>query len=114
VEELIARFAADQGIERREVSDEEILQRCTYPMINEGAKILEEGIAQRASDIDVIWVNGYGWPRYRGGPMWWADHHGLDRIVAAYETFAARDGGGWEIASSLTRLASAGRGFLDG
>ena len=114
VEELIARFAADQGIERREVSNEEILQRCTYPMINEGAKILEEGIAQRASDIDVIWVNGYGWPRYRGGPMWWADHHGLDRIVAAYETFAARDRGGWEIASSLTRLASAGRGFLDG
>ena len=114
VEELIARFADDQGIERRDVSDEEILQRCTYPMINEGAKILEEGIAQRASDIDVIWVNGYGWPRYRGGPMCWADHHGLDRIVAAYETFAVRDGGGWEIAPSLARLASAGRGFLDG
>ena len=62
---------------RREISDEEIVERTLYPMVNEGAKILEEGIAQRASDIDVIWLYGYGWPIYRGGPMFWADTVGL-------------------------------------
>src|SRR5947208_7650142 len=69
-----------QGFERREISDDEIVERTLYTIVNEGAKILEEGIAQRASDIDVVWVYGYGWPVYRGGPMFWADTVGLDNI----------------------------------
>ena len=73
VEKIILDFAAKKGINRRTISDEEILERCIYPMINEGAKILEEGKAQRASDIDIVWINGYGWPVYRGGPMFYGD-----------------------------------------
>ena len=81
VQQIIEDFAAKQGVERREISDQEIVERTLYTMVNEGAKILEEGIAQRASDIDVVWVYGYGWPVYRGGPMFWADREGLARIV---------------------------------
>ncbi|HET7576657.1 MAG TPA: 3-hydroxyacyl-CoA dehydrogenase NAD-binding domain-containing protein [Sphingomicrobium sp.] len=81
VQEIIEKFAAEKGVERREISDEEIVERTLYTMVNEGAKILEEGIAQRASDIDVVWVYGYGWPVYRGGPMFWADSVGLQKIV---------------------------------
>jgi 3-hydroxyacyl-CoA dehydrogenase len=81
VQEIIEDFAKKQGGERREISDQEIVERTLYTMVNEGAKILEEGIAQRASDVDVVWVYGYGWPVYRGGPMFWADTEGLDRIV---------------------------------
>ena len=82
VQQVIEDFAAKKGIERREISDQEIVERTLYTMVNEGAKILEEGIAQRASDIDVVWVYGYGWPVYRGGPMYWADSVGLAEIVA--------------------------------
>jgi 3-hydroxyacyl-CoA dehydrogenase len=83
VQDIIEKFAAEQGIERREISDQEIVERTIYPMVNEGAKILEEGMAQRASDIDVVWVYGYGWPVYKGGPMYWADNiEGLTKIVA--------------------------------
>ena len=81
VQQIIEDFAKNQGVERREISDEEIIERTLYTMVNEGAKILEEGIAQRASDIDVVWVYGYGWPVYRGGPMFWADGVGLQKIV---------------------------------
>ena len=81
VQAIIEEFATKQGVERREISDEEIVERTLYTMVNEGAKILEEGIAQRASDIDVVWVYGYGWPVYRGGPMFWADSVGLQKIV---------------------------------
>jgi 3-hydroxyacyl-CoA dehydrogenase len=81
VQQIIEDFAKKQGVERRQISDEEIVERTLYTMVNEGAKILEEGIAQRASDIDVVWVYGYGWPVYRGGPMFWADTVGLDKIV---------------------------------
>ena len=77
VAQIIEDFARKQSVERREISDEEIVERTLYTMVNEGAKILEEGIAQRASDIDVVWVYGYGWPVYRGGPMFWADTIGL-------------------------------------
>ena len=76
VQQIIEDFAKKQGVERREISDQEIVERTLYTMVNEGAKILEEGIAQRASDIDVVWVYGYGWPVYRGGPMFWADTEG--------------------------------------
>ena len=81
VQQIIEDFAKQQGVERRQISDQEIVERTLYSMVNEGAKILEEGIAQRASDIDVVWVYGYGWPVYRGGPMFWADTEGLDKIV---------------------------------
>jgi 3-hydroxyacyl-CoA dehydrogenase len=81
VQQIIEDFAKKKGVERREISDEEIVERTLYTMVNEGAKILEEGIAQRASDVDVVWVYGYGWPVYRGGPMFWADTVGLDKIV---------------------------------
>jgi 3-hydroxyacyl-CoA dehydrogenase len=81
VQQIIEDFAKKQGVERRQISDEEIVERTLYTMVNEGAKILEEGIAQRASDIDVVWVYGYGWPVYRGGPMFWADTIGPDKIV---------------------------------
>jgi 3-hydroxyacyl-CoA dehydrogenase len=81
VQQIIEDFAKKQGVDRRQISDEEIVERTLYTMVNEGAKILEEGIAQRASDVDVVWVYGYGWPVYRGGPMFWADTVGLDTIV---------------------------------
>jgi len=81
VKQIIEDFAKKQGVERREISDEEIVERTLYTMVNEGAKILEEGIAQRASDVDVVWVYGYGWPVYRGGPMFWADTVGPGKIV---------------------------------
>ena len=85
VKQIIAEFAAKAGKEQREISKDEIRERLLYPMVNEGAKILEEGMAQRASDIDVVWINGYGWPLYTGGPMFWADTVGLDKVVAGLE-----------------------------
>jgi len=81
VQQIIEDFAKKQGVTRREITDQEIVERTLYTMVNEGAKILEEGIAQRASDIDVVWVYGYGWPVYRGGPMFWADTEGAAKIV---------------------------------
>ena len=81
VQQIIEDFAKKQGVERREINEQEIVERTLYTMVNEAAKILEEGIAQRASDVDVVWVYGYGWPVYRGGPMFWADTEGLDKIV---------------------------------
>ncbi|HTU12183.1 MAG TPA: 3-hydroxyacyl-CoA dehydrogenase NAD-binding domain-containing protein [Allosphingosinicella sp.] len=88
VEALIADFAARSGKAPRPVNPQEVIERLFYPLVNEGAKILEEGIAQRASDIDVVWLNGYGWPASTGGPMFWADRIGLDRIVAALDRHA--------------------------
>ena len=79
---MIRAFGAEQGVTPRTVSDQEVLERCLYPMVNEGAKILKEGIAIRASDIDVVWINGYGWPMYTGGPMFWADTVGLAEVAA--------------------------------
>lgn len=81
VQKIIEDFRAKEGVQAREISDQEIMERTLYTMVNEGAKILEEGMAQRASDIDVVWVYGYGWPVYRGGPMHWADSEGLAKIV---------------------------------
>ena len=109
VEQIIKTFAIGKGIEQREVSDQEVLERCLYPMVNEGAKILEEGIAIRGSDIDVTWVNGYGWPVYRGGPMHWADSVGLAEIVEKIEGYSASLGGRhWELSPLLARLAEEG------
>jgi 3-hydroxyacyl-CoA dehydrogenase len=85
VQAIIADFAKRSGETQREIGDAEILERLLYPMVNEGALILEEGMAQRASDIDVVWLNGYGWPSYTGGPMFWADTVGLDKVVEGLE-----------------------------
>ncbi|MBN9788708.1 3-hydroxyacyl-CoA dehydrogenase [Pseudonocardia sp. TMWB2A] len=85
VQAIIDEFAAKSGKPKRDISDEEIIERTLYPMVNEGAKILAEGKAQRASDVDVVWIYGYGWPVYRGGPMFWADLEGADKIVAGLE-----------------------------
>ncbi|MFM1982938.1 MAG: hypothetical protein RJB22_1657 [Pseudomonadota bacterium] len=82
---IIEEFRSRSNLAKREISDQEIIERTLYPMVNEGYKILEEGKAQRASDIDVVWIYGYGWPVYRGGPMFWGDLEGADKIVAALE-----------------------------
>lgn len=114
VNELVLQVSADNGFIRRDVSDQEILERCMYPLINEGAKILEEGLAQRASDIDVIWMYGYGFPRYRGGPMFWADLVGLDTIYHMMRRLHDEHGDYWlEPAPLLKQLAEQGRGFGD-
>ena len=112
VEELIVKESKAQGIQRRKIADEEILARCIYPMINEGAKILQEGIAIRASDIDTIWINGYGFPAYRGGPMFYADTVGVKKVHDAIVKFRGEHGAVWEPAALLTRLAGQGKGFL--
>ena len=113
VEKIIEETSKKLGITRRAIADQEILERCLYPMINEGAKILEEKMAQRSLDIDVIWVNGYGWPVYRGGPMWWADNVvGLKTIHDALLRY--RDASGdpfWEPAALLKKLVQDGKKF---
>jgi len=112
VEKIIVDVATEQGITRRFISDEEILQRLLYPMVNEGAKILEEKIAIRASDIDVIWVYGYGWPVYRGGPMFWADQLGLKNVRDKLNEFRKQSGDAfWTPAPFLDRLANEGKSF---
>jgi 3-hydroxyacyl-CoA dehydrogenase len=82
VEALIKKFGEERQIQMRDISKEEILERCLYPMINEGFKILEEGMAIRASDIDIVWTNGYGWPVYEGGPMFYGNLVGYDKVLA--------------------------------
>jgi 3-hydroxyacyl-CoA dehydrogenase len=113
VEDIIADFAKKEGVEQRGVSDREILERLTYPMINEGAKILEEGMAQRASDIDIVWINGYGWPAWTGGPMFWAGQQGLDTVVAALKRHAPRLGEDFQIAKLLQDKAAKGETFTE-
>ncbi|PYM27142.1 MAG: 3-hydroxyacyl-CoA dehydrogenase [Candidatus Rokuibacteriota bacterium] len=112
VEKIIVDVATDQGITRRHITDEEILQRLLYPMVNEGAKILDEKVAIRASDIDVIWVYGYGWPVYRGGPMFWADQIGLKAVRDKMAELQKATGDAfWTPAPLLKRLADEGKGF---
>ena len=113
VEGLIEELAAKKGIQRRTVSDQEILQRCIYPMINEGAKILQEGIAIRASDIDIVWVNGYGWPVYRGGPMFYGDTVGLSEVLAKMREFEAAFGADFKPARMLETMAQESKRFQD-
>ncbi|MBY0294598.1 MAG: enoyl-CoA hydratase/isomerase family protein [Methylobacterium sp.] len=112
-EEIIARVAARQGVAQKPASDQEILERCLYPMVNEGAKILEEGKAIRASDIDIVWINGYGWPVYRGGPMFWADGIGLRRVLERLRAYEALYGDAFKPSPLLERLAADGKGFKD-
>jgi 3-hydroxyacyl-CoA dehydrogenase len=105
VAEIIEDFRQHSNKAKREISDQEIIERTLYPMVNEGALILSEGKAQRASDIDVVWIYGYGWPVYRGGPMFWAGLEGTDKIVAALEKH------GFAVAPLLKEKAEAKSGF---
>ncbi len=112
VEELIVRHSAAVGRTRRTISDREILQRCLYALINEGAKILEERIVQTADDIDMVWLHGYGFPRYRGGPLFWADTIGAASLIDGMKAFAREFGAEyWAAAPMLARMARDGTGF---
>ncbi|GAA5237007.1 3-hydroxyacyl-CoA dehydrogenase [Verticiella sediminum] len=113
VEKLIQQFRAEQGITPRKVSDAEVIERCMYALVNEGARILEEGIAARASDVDVVYLNGYGFPALRGGPMHYAEQVGLPEVVRKLRQFAAEPGAdpSWQPAPLLVRLAEQGQGF---
>jgi 3-hydroxyacyl-CoA dehydrogenase len=104
---IIDEFRAREGVEPREIPDREIVERTLYTMVNEGAKILEEGMAQRASDIDVVWVYGYGWPVYRGGPMFWADTEGLGKIVDGLRNQQPRLGPDFTLSELLVDKAEA-------
>ncbi|MFZ2827863.1 3-hydroxyacyl-CoA dehydrogenase NAD-binding domain-containing protein [Hydrogenophaga sp.] len=112
-EQLIADYRAANGITPRKISDEEIVERCLFALVNEGARILEEGIAARASDIDLVYLNGYGFPLHRGGPMLYADTVGLPQVVRSLRRFAAEPGAdaSWQPAPLLVRLAEAGQSF---
>ena len=110
-EQIIKDFIAKMGVNPRHISDEEILERCLYPMVNEGAKLLEEGKAIRASDIDVVWENGYGWPVYRGGPMWWGEHVGLGKVLERMKEFQAQMGDVFKPSPLLEKLVAEGKGF---
>jgi len=110
---MIHKRAAEAGISRHPISAEEIVERCIYIMVNEGARILEDGIAIRASDIDVVYLNGYGFPRHRGGPMWYADAIGLKKVYERICHFHQRHGELWRPAPLLTQLAQKGKSFAD-
>jgi 3-hydroxyacyl-CoA dehydrogenase len=109
---IIAKVSADLGYTRRDFSDDEILKRCMYPLINIGAKLLEEGHALRAGDIDTVYVNGYGFPTFVGGPMWFADTQGLENVLADMERFFEETGDEvWKPSGLLKKLVSEGKNF---
>jgi len=110
---LIRQWTSDAGIPQRPISSEEIVERCIYTLVNEGARILEEGIALRAVDIDIIYLNGYGFPAHRGGPMWYADTVGLKKVYERIREFQQRLGNWWEPAPLLQRLAEQGKTFAE-
>jgi 3-hydroxyacyl-CoA dehydrogenase len=111
VTKIIEQVAAEFGVKRRRVADEEIMPRMLFPLVNEGAKILEERIALRASDIDVVYCHGYGFPKHLGGPMFWAERQGFDRIIAMMKELAQRFGPRYRPAPLLERLAASGKGW---
>jgi 3-hydroxyacyl-CoA dehydrogenase len=114
VDALIAAFRKERGIVPRKIAADEIIERCIYALVNEGARILEEGIALRASDLDLVYLTGYGFPMWRGGPMFYADTVGLYSVVRSMARFATQPGGDaafWQPARRLAELAAAGKGF---
>jgi 3-hydroxyacyl-CoA dehydrogenase len=112
VEKTIASYRNEIGVRARAVADEEIVERCIYALVNEGACILEEGIALRASDIDMVYLTGYGFPPYRGGPMFYADTVGLDKVLQSIQKFQqGYQGAQWKPAPLLVKLAKEGRRF---
>lgn len=104
VEALIREFAESKQVQRREISKEEVIERCLYPMINEGFKILEEGMAIRASDIDIVWINGYGWPIYEGGPMFYGNLVGFDKILSWLQKMEGEHGSDFSPSSYLEKV----------
>jgi 3-hydroxyacyl-CoA dehydrogenase len=114
IDRLAEEEAHKRGITRRAVSDDEIVARITTALANEGARVLEEGYATRAGDIDVIYCYGFGFPRYRGGPMFYAETVGLPTVLARVQEYRARFGDYWEPAPLLERLVAEGRGFFTG
>jgi 3-hydroxyacyl-CoA dehydrogenase len=113
VNRLVHQWATEAAIPQRSIAAEEILDRCLYALVNEGARILEEGIALRAVDIDIIYINGYGFPAYRGGPMWYADSLGLKKVYDRIREFHQQHGSQWEPAPLLKHLAESGKTFAD-
>ncbi len=114
VNEMVVQHSKDIGVTRRDISDEEIVERLVYALVNEGALILQEGIAAKASDIDVVYLAGYGFPIWRGGPMFYADSVGLYNVLAAMRRYAkGHQGKAWEPAPLLVQLADAGKSFND-
>jgi 3-hydroxyacyl-CoA dehydrogenase len=113
VETLVRRWASEAGIPQRQISAEEIVDRCLYALVNEGAQVLEEGYALRAVDIDIIYLNGYGFPKYRGGPMWHADTVGLNRVYERICEFHKVHGETWQPAPLLKQLADQGGKFSE-
>jgi 3-hydroxyacyl-CoA dehydrogenase len=111
LDKLIRKWVTEAGIPQREISAAEIVDRCLYALVNEGARILDEGFALRASDIDIIYLNGYGFPAYRGGPMWYADSVGLKQVQARSSEFHRQHGEIWQPAPLLERLAEQGKTF---
>ena len=112
-EEIYVKVAEDNGFTRRDISDEEIVDRCILGLVNEGAKILEEGVAQRSSDMDIVYINGYGFPIWRGGPMFYANSIGLDKVLEKINKFAEKDQDFWKAADLLVALANNGGKFAD-
>jgi 3-hydroxyacyl-CoA dehydrogenase len=110
---LVKKWAAEAGIQQRQISPAEIVDRCVFSLVNEGARILEEGYALRAVDIDIIYINGYGFPVHRGGPMWYADTVGLKKVYDRIREFEQQHGELWEPASLLKQLAEQGKTFAD-
>jgi 3-hydroxyacyl-CoA dehydrogenase len=113
IEAMIVETSAKLGIQRRAFSDAEIIDRCLYPLVNEGAKLLDEGIAIRAGDVDVVWLHGYGFPRHKGGPMFWADTVGVRTIYDKLVELQAEHGDLLAPAELLEELAEQGKGFAD-
>jgi 3-hydroxyacyl-CoA dehydrogenase len=113
VAELVRGLSREKGIEQREISSPEIVERCIYALVNEGARILEEGFALRAVDIDIIYLNGYGFPAHRGGPMWYADSVGLKNVYERVCAFEQAHGENWRPAPLLKHLAEQGKSFAD-
>ncbi len=113
VTQLVRKWAGEAGIKQREISAQEIVDRCIYALVNEGARILEEGYALRAVDIDIIYLTGYGFPAHRGGPMWYADTVGLKKVYERIREFHQQHGHWWEPAPLLKKLAEEGKGFAD-
>jgi 3-hydroxyacyl-CoA dehydrogenase len=113
VDQLLSEWVAEAGVPQRQISTEEIADRCILALVNEGARILQEGYALRASDIDIIYINGYGFPAYRGGPMWYADTLGLKTVYQRILQFHNLHGETWEPAPLLKQLAEQGRTFAE-
>jgi 3-hydroxyacyl-CoA dehydrogenase len=112
IDALLDKYRKEHGLQTREISDEEIVERCIYALVNAGARILEEGIALRASDVDMVYLAGYGFPAHRGGPMFYADTVGLDKVVAAIAKFQkGYHGEQWQPAPLLVKLAKEGKRF---